>query len=247
MNGTFTDESNALPNKTCAHCTHSSLCAAKVPIFQGLDHAELAKIVGLTGHTEYAKGEMIVHEGDRSDTLFIINEGMVKLSKINRDGREQILRLIRDGEFFGELNIFGSGQELNFSACAVTPVKICSLRKERMDAILNENPGIATKLLAEVSRRLAETENLAQTLSAHDAESSVAFVLLELAATQGEETGEGLIVRPSLNREELAAYAGLTRESFSRKLSSFEAAGLIRLNKGREILILEYEELKNIL
>lgn len=236
-----------MPNKACLHCRHSSLCAAKVPIFQGLEHAELAKIVGLTGHKEYAKGEMIVREGDRSDSLFIINEGMVKLSKINRDGREQILRLLIDGDFFGELNIFGNGRELNFSASAVTPVKICSLKKERMDAILAENPGIATKLLAEVSRRLAETENLAQTLATHDAESSVAFVLLELAATQGVETEAGVVVSPRLNREELAAYAGLTRESFSRKLSILEDQGLIRLKKGREILIKDHERLKKIL
>lgn len=236
-----------MSNKACPHCRHSSLCAVKVPIFQGLDHAELAKIVGLTGHNEFTKGEIIVHEGERSDTLFIINEGIVKLSKINRDGREQILRLLTEGHFFGELNIFGAGKELNFSASAVSPVKICSLRKERMDAILSDNPGIATKLLAEISRRLADTENLAHTLAAHDAESSVAFVLLELAASQGEETAEGVLVRPSLNREELAAYAGLTRESFSRKLSKLEAEGLIRLTKGREILILEYGKMKNIL
>ena len=233
-----------MSESVCSRCDHHSLCAGKVPIFQGLSRDELARIVRATGHREYAKEEILLHEGDRSETLFIVNEGQVKLTKLSRDGREQIIRILKSGDFFGELNIFGEGQAANFTARAMDGVKICSLSRSEMEGILAENPSIAVKLLSSLSRRVAETENLAHTLSSHDADTRTAFVLLELIQDHGRAMADGVLVRLPLSREELAAYAGLTRETLSRRLSDFEKRGLVRSLAPREILIPDPEKLR---
>ncbi|BDR78807.1 hypothetical protein K154307017_17400 [Clostridium tetani] len=66
---------------TCGRCQHN-ICAKKVPIFSSLSDEELIKIVNMTGHEAFKKGEIICNEGHKSETLIIINEGKVKLSKL---------------------------------------------------------------------------------------------------------------------------------------------------------------------
>ena len=83
----------------CENCSHS-LCAKKVPIFSFLSEDELIKIIDMTGHKFYKKGEMLCSQGEKSDTLFIINEGGVKLSKLTKEGKEQIVHILSKWRFF---------------------------------------------------------------------------------------------------------------------------------------------------
>ncbi len=206
-------------------------------MFSGLSDVELHKIVKLTGHKNYKKGETISLEGDVSETLFILNEGQVKLSKITKDGKEQILHILTSGDFFGELNLFGNNRTCNFSSFAVLDTKICTLTKNRMDTILRENPDISLKILATVSDRLAETENLAQNLATKDVEARIAYILLEFSEKYGTEKDGDIHVRIPISREEMANYAGVTRETMSRKLKKLEAAGILAFQGSKVIII----------
>lgn len=221
----------------CNNCTQR-LCAKKVPVFSFLSEDELIKIIDMTGHRFYKKGETLCHEGDKADSLFIINEGQVKASKFTRDGKEQIVHIYTSGDFFGELSLFDNREAYNFEVNAISDVKICTLTKEAMDEILLCNPEISLKLLQVMTRRLAETENLAQNLATNDAEIRIAYILLEFAEKYGNPRGEeGITIKLPINREAMASYAGVTRETISRKLNAFEEAGIISL-KGTKILII---------
>ena len=109
----------------CTSCNNNG-CAKKVSIFSALDNSEINKIVDMTGHYFYKKGEVLCHEGDNTSKLFIINEGKVKLSKMNKDGKDQILRILSNGSFFGEYYLFSDHEPYNFSATAISDVKIYS-------------------------------------------------------------------------------------------------------------------------
>ena len=201
----------------------------------------------MTGHRSYKKGEIVCSEGDNSDSLFIINEGQVKLSKVTLEGKEQIVHILTSGDFFGELNIFGDGEKYNFSAYAISPLRICTLSKASMDKIILSNPTIAIKLLKEVARRLAETENLAQNLATKDAELRIAYVLLELSEKYSNKTSKGLEIKLPINREEMANYAGLTRETMSRKLATLQDMGIIDFLGNRLLIIKDEAALKSML
>lgn len=221
---------------TCINCTHT-LCAKKVPIFSFLSDEELSKIVDMTGHKSYKKGDVLCGEGEKSDTLFIINEGGVKLTKLTKDGKEQIVHIYTSGDFFGELSLFNSNETYNFDVYAISDLKICTLTKKHMDEILISNPTIALKLLEVITKRLTQTENLAQNLATKDAEIRIAYILLEFAEKYGVHVAEGLQVNLPINREEMANYAGVTRETISRKLTIFEELGIIEL-KGTKVIII---------
>lgn len=230
----------------CERCSNH-LCAKKVPIFASLSDDDITKIVKMTGHQDYKKGEYLCHEGDASAMLFIVNEGKVKLSKFNKEGKEQILRIVSDGSFFGEYYLFTEYEPYNFSAIALSNVKICTLTKKDMDALLMEHPEISYKIMTEISKKLIQTENLVQNLSTIDTESKVAYVLMELADKYGEVRGKEIKIDMPINREEMANYAGVTRETMSRKLNGFLKEGLIDTVGNKVIIIREPNSLRKLI
>ena len=85
----------------CESCSNN-MCAKKVPMFKNLSDKQINEIISMKGQKGFEKGDVICHEGDKTDSLIIINQGKVKLSKIDREGKEQILRILSNGSFFGE-------------------------------------------------------------------------------------------------------------------------------------------------
>jgi len=88
--------------KSCCERCKTRLCASKVYIFQNLEREELVEIIKMTGHETYNKRDTIFLEGAKANTLYLINEGKIKLFKYTKDGKEQILHILSEGEFFGE-------------------------------------------------------------------------------------------------------------------------------------------------
>lgn len=173
--------------------------------------------------------------------LFIVNKGKVKLSKFNREGKEQILNIISDGDIFGEYHLFSDFEPYNFSAIALSDLKICTLTKQDMDYLLKKHPDISYKILVELSKKLIQTENLVQSLSTINTGSKVAYVLNELAIKYGTQNGDGIKLEIPITREEMANYAGVTRETMSRKLKALEKEDIIQ-SIGNKIIIIKKPE-----
>ncbi|MFL1675337.1 Crp/Fnr family transcriptional regulator [Paenibacillus thiaminolyticus] len=221
-------------------------CTRKVPIFASLSDEELAKVSAMIKHRKYEKGEALILEEQPSDTLFIIKQGHVKLLKVTPQGKEQILHILTNGDFFGELNIFNSDELSNFSAYALKKTDICMFTRDDMEHLVRNNPDISWKLLKTVTKRLAHTENLAQSLATKDPEIRIAYMILELGNKYGKSAQGGqerIKIELPLSREELANYVGVTRETISRKFSKFERLGIIEIKGTREITILNLQKL----
>ncbi len=228
--------------KNCERC-RNKLCASKVSIFSNLNREELIEIISMTGHERYEKGDSIFLEGVKANTLYIIHEGKIKLFKYTRDGKEQILHILSEGDFFGELNLFKES-EYPFHAKAVTPTKLCTLTKEKMKNIILERPEIGIKILEVIGERLSKLETLAQNLATNDVEVRIAYLLLELKEEYGIETEKGIEIKLPITREEMSSYTGVARETISRKLKKFEEEGMIKLIGNKKIIIIEEEKLE---
>ncbi len=220
-------------------CNHveNEPCTKKVPIFSSLSHDEFVKIANMIRHVHYQKGQMLIQEGEKSDTLYIIHKGKVKLSKYTVDGKEQILYLMTTGDFFGELNLFNDDEVNNFSVFAIEDIEICQLTKSDMDLIMMENPEISLKLLKAITKRLAHTENLAQNLATKDSEVRIVSMILEFCQKFGTKMKDGTLIHLPITREEIASYVGVTRETISRKFSKFEDLGLITISGTKQIFV----------
>lgn len=222
----------------CHRCTNG-FCIKKVPMFQSISDVHLKEIIALTGHKTVSKGEIIYHEGDQSDIMFIINEGKVKLSKFNIEGKEQILDIRYSGQTFGEYHVL-SDIPYHYTATTLCETKICILEKSKLREMLIDYPEINQNIILELAKQIVKSEQLDQSLSLVNSDSKVAYILLELLKPSGSDR---LIDLP-ISREEMVNYAGVTRETMSRKLSQFAQEGLIKTIGYKQIKILDKEALE---
>ncbi|AKN32570.1 Crp/Fnr family transcriptional regulator [Clostridium carboxidivorans P7] len=234
-------------NNNCGNCCNNcrgELCASKVPIFENLNNEELLKIVKTINHKEYAKGDVVFTEGNVANTLFFINEGKIKLYKYTKDGKEQILHVLSEGDFFGELELI-KPSKYGFNSKAIIDSKICTLTKDEMKEIMMKNPEIGIKVLETVGERLSKVESLVQNLATNDVDSRMAYLLTDLMEKYGENIEKNISIELPLSREEMANFIGVTRETISRKLKKFEDEKLIKIVGTKIIIILDEEGLKN--
>lgn len=225
----------------CNHC-HNSLCIYKVPIFSSLDSDDLEKIASLIVHKEYKKGEFILRAGDRLDGIIIMNTGSAKALKYTGEGREQILYVFLEGDFFGEQYLL-SNEISTYSVEALTPVKVCMLMKEQFKELLYQYPKIGVKVIEELGSRLTRLESTLQSMGVRSVDARIASLLLEYSKKYGKVVEEGELISLPLSREGIANYLGIARETLSRKLSSLENDGIIRTINNKSILITNKEEL----
>lgn len=223
-------------------CQHQ-MCTRRVPIFAELETLELQKIVNLIIHKEFAKGELIVMEGDVLENLIIINQGQVKVFKDTNEGKEQILYIFSEGDFFGEKNLFHE-QVSAYHVEALEKTNICMINKKKFHALLREYPEIGLKIIVELSNRLEKLENTIQSMGMKNVDARVNSVLLEFAAKYGRKLTNGWEVELPLSREGIANYIGLTRETVSRKMSMLQEEGMIEMIGNKKIIILDKKALE---
>ncbi len=233
-------------NSHCGNCCNNcrgQFCASKVPIFENLNDKELLRIVKKINHKEYHKGDVIFTEGSIANTLYFINEGKIKLYKYTKDGKEQILHILSEGDFFGELELI-KPSHYGFNSKAIVDAKICTLTKDEMRDIIMGNPEIGIKVLETVGERLSKVENLVQNLATNDVDSRMAYLITDLIEKYGENVSGNISIKLPLSREEIANYIGVTRETISRKLKKFEDENLIKIAGTKNIIVLDEDGLK---
>ncbi|NLJ66809.1 MAG: Crp/Fnr family transcriptional regulator [Clostridiales bacterium] len=213
-------------------------CIELVPIFSNLNYDEMMEIARITRDRTYEKGSMIYMAGDKDESLYVIHEGKVKISRLSDSGKEQVLRVLGPGEFMGELTLF-SHNPLTDNAEALEKTVVCVINGAELKNLMSKYPAIAFKVLEELSRRLTRAENLIENISLHSVERRLADTLLSMADDKGK-------IELKMSRKDLASHLGMSRETLSRKLSSFQEEGYIELIGHRKVKILDEDALMDI-
>lgn len=195
---------------------------------------------------EYKKGEIIFKSGDNGDRLFIVCSGRMKIYANLIDGREQILYIYSPGDFVGAFNLIKE-TEFKYNAEALEATTISTISKKKFDEILLMNPKITLKILEKSYERVRWAESLIQRLTSNNADAKVAGLLLTFADELGKESKEGIILELSMNREEMGSYAGMARETMTRKLNQYREEGYIDFSGNKIIIIKNRKALEEFL
>ena len=218
---------------------------AQVLLFADLDEAELEALATLLRHRRYGKGEVIFREGDAGASLFIIEEGRVKLAICSPEGNEVILDVLEPRDFFGELALLDGGPR-SADAVALDACSLHGLQRPDFIRFLGQHPEATARLLATMSHRLRRTTNQLHDVAFLDVPSRLARVLLKLAqdATDALGAHEAFAATPfRLTQGQIAALVGTTRESVNKWLGFYERHGLIRREEGA-VTVLEPKQLE---
>ncbi len=217
---------------------------SSVPIFSELPDEALEKIEKTGSRKSFQKNDVILMEEESGTALFVIVTGKVKVARSSNDGREVILTILTDSDFFGEMAIL-DGLTRSASVVAIEETELFMLQRNDFMNLLHEHPEISIVLLQELTRRLRAADMKIKALSLKDAEGKVASVLLQLADEVGKiKQGKVEIDKLPL-QQDLANMAGTSRETISRTLHSFAKKGLIEL-EGSKLRILDYEKFKGM-
>ena len=210
--------------------------------------AFLAKVDGGRTVKEYAAGETIFHQEDPANTVFYIQQGEIKLAVVSHDGKEAVISILGEGDFFGEGCL--AGQRVRMStAVAVTVSVIMRIEKAAFTRVLHDEPSFSERFVAHLLARNVRFEEDLVDQFFNPSEKRLARVLLLLANFAKEGKPEKVI--PKISQETLAQMIGTTRSRVSFFMNKFRKLGFIEYNGGLEVhssllnVILHSPEVRN--
>lgn len=207
---------------SATHCGLSLVVLRNVPLFAGLDEAELEKLSKVSLRKRAERGVFVVRAGESTDSLYILLTGRAKVTNTDEDGREIILAWLGPGEFFGEMGLI-DGSPRSASVIASEPCELLCLSKEAFQRCMQDNFQVAQKLMQILVRRLREADRKIESLALLDVYGRVARLLLDMSE---EEEGRR-VVRKKMSKQDMARMIGASREMVSKVMRDLELSGYI--------------------
>ncbi len=125
----------------------------KAFLFQGLPDDVLEALAQKMTHQKLAANEVLFHRGDEGDSLFIIDEGRIKIVRGDEGGGELVLNHCGPGEAIGEMALFNQ-EPRSASVIAVTDSEVMQLKRDAFFELLDQRPDVSLVLLRSLSSRL---------------------------------------------------------------------------------------------
>ena len=213
-------------------------CMAEVDIFADLSPQEMEAMGAAAPMRTYAAGEVIYSPHQRSETLFILKKGRVRIFRISPDGRALTTALVTPGTVFGEMVLLGQQMHDNFAE-TLGDVVVCVMNRVDVKRFLLADPRISARIAEILGRRVSALEQRLADTVFKSVPQRVATTLCVLASDQPKwPRGRGAQI--SLTHEQIAALAGTSRETATKVLGEYADRGLLRLGRGK-VTILDTE------
>jgi CRP/FNR family transcriptional regulator, cyclic AMP receptor protein len=207
-----------------------------VSIFADLEASALASLVSIAEVREFAPDSVVVSQEEPGEALYVLARGKVKVVLYGESGREVILSIFKTpGDFFGEMSLLDD-QPRSATVIAAERSRLLVLSRAAFQSHLAAQPRIALRVLTELSRRLRQADAVIGNLALLDVYGRLAGKLREMAAADGVEQEDGVLVRQRPTQAEIAATIGTSRETVSRALSELSRRGYIEM-RGKRLLL----------
>jgi CRP/FNR family cyclic AMP-dependent transcriptional regulator len=207
-----------------------------IPIFSALSEPHLEELAEIALEKTYRKNQVIFDQGDPGSSLILIKSGLVKISLVDSNNHEFIIKTFSVNDFFGEMSLLDEGSR-SATATAVEDTHALIVFRNNFTSLIQKTPSMALGMLTELSNRLRTTTENISNLTFFDAYGKVAQCLLGLADKLGKREEDGVTIQLTLSRQELANMSGLSRETFARILKEFQVRGCLKV-QGKKIVIL---------
>lgn len=212
----------------CRNCTvrRAGICAAIEP----------ADLSGLRRHVTRRKieaGSELHAEGTANTSYANILSGVVKLTRMMKDGREQIVGLQFANDFLGQR--FADARAVTVQAA--TDIEICSIPKLQLDRLADELPAVSRRMHQQAAADLEEAREWMMTLARKDAREKVSNLLYKIARRQAEGEQTAVSFELPLSRADIADHLGLTVETVSRQFTKLRCDDVITINNRTAISV----------
>lgn len=225
---------------TCNHHSNNNPpnCIEIVPIFSNLVEEEMLEIANITTEAHFNKGSYVYMANDLGGKLYVLHKGRIKISRINHNGKEQVLRIVEPGEFMGELTLL-SNTPLMDNAEVLENSVMCLIDGNKLKELMNKYPSIAFKVMEVLSKRLEQAESMIEKINLNSVEQRLALALLDLIDPKQE-------INLNMTKGDFASSIGMSQETLSRRLTVLQEDGIIELVGHRKIIVKNIKRLREI-
>ncbi|WP_373231396.1 Crp/Fnr family transcriptional regulator [Cohnella sp.] len=199
----------------------------KVSLFDNLDDDQLTHILTIAHRRSISPGSILFHEKDMGTTFYVVLSGSIKLFTKSNTGEEKVLSLVNSGESFGELSLL-DGRPRSATAQTLEMTNVLELSSDQFMDLLQTHFDITRGILAELCRRLRQTNDHVNDLTFLDGRTRVLKNLITLANKNGKRDGNLISIHMSLNYDELAQMAGVTKAVLTEVIRELETRGVLQ-------------------
>lgn len=206
----------------------------RVRHFTGLSDEIQQAIAGSASHRHFDAGQVIYVEGERAESVYILESGWIKATRMTREGREQAMMFMHPVEVFGDVAVL-TGTSYPATVVALDEVDVWAIPAKTILDLIPRHPQFAMAIIRRLGERVLHYVGLVEDLSLRSVEARLANTLLQHA-----EQREGRLLVPRrewTTFDEMAIRLGTVRDVLSRALKNLEAEGLLRVEKQAIILL----------
>ena len=197
-----------------------------IPLFAQCRDTELEQLSHAFTARDYPKNSIILSAHDPGDTFYVLLTGQVKVMIVAEDGREVILTLMRNGDFFGEGSLFKKDSH-GASVVTMQDSRLLVLRRDDLYRFLMGMPGVALGLLRALCARVQQAGETIGGLVLLDVTGRVSRLLLQLADEGGSDD-----ITDAPTHQIIAQVVGSSRETVSRTIGELAARSWISTSRG---------------
>ncbi|WP_054970591.1 Crp/Fnr family transcriptional regulator [Alicyclobacillus ferrooxydans] len=201
-----------------------------VELFRDLPQEDLERIASLAIERNYDKGEYVFMEGQTREAIYFVERGLIKVFKVDEEGREQIVNIMGPPQMFPHVGFFDNTPYPG-TAEVLTPAVLWSIHSKRFDELMTANPQIMKRLMSVMGRRIRQLQGKLQELALFDARQRVEALLRHFCEEHGHPEQGGIRLKLPVTHTELAQMVGMSRESVNRIWNQLRREGLIERNK----------------
>jgi CRP/FNR family transcriptional regulator len=215
-----------------------------VDILEPLSREEIKELSRRIPDTHYQRGQLLYTPKERSEALFMLKKGRVRIYRVGHDGREFTLTVVGAGTVFGEMSLTAQRLE-NAYAEAMERVVVCKMRKHDLERLIMDKPQVGLKVMAVLSERLSLAEDRMEDIALKEVPARLASFILQLVESEGVMTPEGPKIPTRYTHRQLATMIGANREAVTRALDKLRREGAVQLSN-RYIYIHDPEVLRRV-
>jgi CRP/FNR family transcriptional regulator len=228
------DSNNPALPAVCRSCEarHGGVCSA-------LTAAQLIELSKHSSRRKIDAGTEFIGQGESISSYSNILKGVVKLSKVMADGRQQIVGLQFAPDFMGRPFL----GESRMAAEAAIDTEICVFPRRALERLISQTPRLEHQLHSQALKELDEARDWMLTLGRKTAQEKVASFLALIASHSDPEAEDKSIFELPLSRADIADFLGLTIETVSRQMTKLRKEGIIQIENNRHVTVPDLDRL----
>ncbi len=203
----------------------------KIQLFEGLSGPILIELISLMKEISCPKNSLVISQGDKNRSLFIVIEGRLKVFAIDDEGNQTIFTFFNSNDYFGELSLL-DGEPRSASVSAVEDSKVLKLDQEKLREFIEKYPEVCWPLFKSLTSQIRKMDETICTLTSKDTYGR----LIQVIRNESTEQQDGTLMTQKITHQELADMIGSSREMVSRLLKALKQGGYIDI-VSKEIIV----------